>query len=112
MAYIGLVNIILFNIYSFAAVISDNDGSAFITKADLGTTPIAALPYTLSLIIPKLTLGNFTILISMVLIAAQVLILRNKAALFDIILQIPISFIFGYVIDFSMWILKNFEPQK
>ena len=62
--------------------------------------------------IPKLTLGNFTILISMVLIAAQVLILRNKAGLFDIILQIPISFIFGYVIDFSMWILKNFEPQK
>ena len=87
-------------------------GVAFITKADLGTTPIAALPYTLSLMIPKLTLGNFTILISMVLIAAQVLILRNKAALFDIILQIPISFIFGYVIDFSMWILKNFDPQK
>ena len=67
-------------------------GVAFITKADLGTTPIAALPYTLSLIIPKLTLGNFTILISMFLIAAQ-------------------SFVFGYVIDFSMWILTKFSPE-
>ena len=86
-------------------------GVAFITKADLGTTPIAALPYTLSLIIPKLTLGNFTILISMFLIAAQVLILRNKGGLFDIILQIPISFVFGYVIDFSMWILIKFSPE-
>ena len=86
-------------------------GVAFITKADLGTTPIAALPYTLSLIISKLTLGNFTILISMFLIAAQVLILRNKRGLFDIILQIPISFVFGYVIDFSMWILTKFSPE-
>ena len=86
-------------------------GVAFITKADLGTTPIAALPYTLSLLMPKLTLGNFTILISMLLIASQILILRNKGSLFDIILQIPISFLFGYVIDFSMWILLNFTPQ-
>ena len=86
-------------------------GVAFITKADLGTTPIAALPYTLSLLIPKLTLGNFTILICMLLIASQILILRNKGSLFDIILQIPISFLFGYVIDFSMWILLNFTPQ-
>ena len=67
-------------------------GVAFITKADLGTTPIAALPYTLSLLIPKLTLGNFTILICMLLIASQILILRNKGSLFDIILQIPITF--------------------
>ena len=86
-------------------------GVAFITKADLGTTPIAALPYTLSLLMPKLTLGNFTILICMLLIASQILILRNKGSLFDIILQIPISFLFGYVIDFSMWILLNFTPQ-
>ena len=60
---------------------------------------------------PKLTLGNFTILICMLLIASQILILRNKGSLFDIILQIPISFLFGYVIDFSMWILLNFSPQ-
>ena len=92
-------------------LLSNAFGVAFITKADLGTTPIAALPYTLSLLMPKLTLGNFTILISMLLIASQILILRNKGSLFDIILQIPISFLFGYVIDFSMWILLNFTPQ-
>lgn len=82
-------------------------GVAFITKASLGTTPIAAVPYTLSLIMPKLTFGNATIIVSMILILAQVLILRKKAKFIDIILQIPISFLFGYIIDFSMWILSE-----
>lgn len=86
-------------------------GVAFITKASLGTTPIAAVPYTLSLIMPKLTFGNATIIVSMILILAQVLILRKKAKFIDIILQIPISFLFGYIIDFSMWILSGFCPK-
>jgi len=87
-------------------------GVAFITKAALGTTPIAALPYTLSLIIPALTLGNFTIIISMVLILLQYIILRKDGKIIDILLQIPITFLFGYVIDFSMWILTGFQPQS
>lgn len=87
-------------------------GVAFITKASLGTTPIAAVPYTLSLIIPKLTFGNATIIVSMILILAQVLILRKKAKFIDIVLQIPISFLFGYIIDFSMWILFGFLPES
>lgn len=87
-------------------------GVAFITKANLGTTPIASIPYTLSLIIPKLTIGNFTVLVSLLLIALQFIILRKKAKFIDIILQIPISFLFGYVIDFSMAVLKAFSPEK
>lgn len=87
-------------------------GVALITKADLGTTPIASLPYTLSLIIPKLTIGNFSIIVSMVLILLQVLILRKKSKALDIVLQIPISFLFGYIIDISMWILTEFNPEK
>ncbi|MBR3706310.1 MAG: YitT family protein [Firmicutes bacterium] len=87
-------------------------GVAFITKAALGTTPIAALPYTLSLIFPVLTLGNFTIIISMILILLQYIILRKDGKIIDILLQIPITFLFGYVIDFSMWILTGFQPQS
>lgn len=86
-------------------------GVAFITKASLGTTPIASIPYTLSLIIPRLSIGNFTIIVSMVLILLQVLILKEKAKISDIILQIPISFLFGYIIDFSMGILHLFNPK-
>lgn len=86
-------------------------GVAFITKASLGTTPIASIPYTSSLIIPKLTIGNFTVIVSLILIGLQVIILKKKAKPMDIILQIPISFLFGYVIDFSMLVLKAFHPD-
>lgn len=93
-----------------AGLLVNSFGVALITKASLGTTPIASIPYTLSLIFPRLTIGNFTILVSMLLILAQVLILRKRAKILDIVLQIPISFVFGYVIDFSMWLLSRFDP--
>lgn len=87
-------------------------GVALITKASLGTTPISSIPYTLSLIIPELTIGNFTIIVSLILITAQGLILRNRAKFLDIILQVPICVLFGYVIDLSMWILTEFQPES
>ncbi len=87
-------------------------GVAFITKSALGTTPIASIPYTLSLIMPRLTLGNFTIIVSMILISLQVILLKENVKWIDIILQIPITFLFGYVIDFSMWILTAFHPAN
>lgn len=93
-----------------AGLMCNGFGVALITKADLGTTPIASIPYTLSLMFPRLTIGNFTIIVSMILILLQVLILRSRARVIDIILQIPISFLFGYVIDFSMFLLTLFEP--
>lgn len=86
-------------------------GVAFITKASLGTTPIASIPYTLSLIFPSLTIGNFTVMVSLLLIAAQPVILRREAKVLDIVLQVPLSFIFGYVIDLSMLVLGAFEPR-
>lgn len=93
-----------------AGLLLNGFGVAFITKAALGTIPIASIPYTLSLIIPALSLGNFTIIVSMILIVLQVLILRKRARPVDIILQIPISFLFGYVIDFSTLLLNGFSP--
>ena len=42
-------------------------GVSLITKANLGTSPISSIPYVLSLNFP-LTLGNFTIIFSLLLI--------------------------------------------
>lgn len=42
-------------------------GVSLITKADLGTSPISSIPYVLSLNFP-LTLGQFTIAFSLLLI--------------------------------------------
>ena len=75
-------------------------GVSLITKANLGTSPISSIPYVLSLNFP-FTLGNFTIFFSIFLIVLQLIILRKNFKL-EHILQIPVSIIFGYFIDFAM----------
>ena len=64
-------------------------GVSLVTKASLGTSPISSIPYVLSLNFP-FTLGNFTIVFSILLIVLQILILRKNFKL-ENILQIPVS---------------------
>lgn len=85
-------------------------GVSLVTKASLGTSPISSIPYVLSLNFP-LTLGNFTIIFSILLILLQVLILRKNFKI-ENILQIPVSIAFGYFIDFTMYILFWVDPQN
>ena len=84
-------------------------GGALITKADLGTSPISSIPYVLSLNFP-LTLGQFTVLFSLLLIVLQLVILRKNFRP-EHILQIPVSFLFGYFIDLCMALLSFVQPQ-
>ena len=84
-------------------------GVAFVTKASLGTSPITSIPYVSSLNF-KPSLGNFTIIMSIVLILLQILILRKDFKL-EHALQIPVSFAFGYMIDFCMWSTPYINPQ-
>jgi len=83
-------------------------GVSMITKADLGTSPISSIPYVLSLHYP-MTLGQFTIIFSIFLIILQLIILRKNFKL-EHILQIPVSIVFGYFIDFSMFMLNFVNP--
>ena len=84
-------------------------GVSLITKANLGTSPISSIPYVLSLNFP-FTLGNFTIFFSIFLIVLQLIILRKNFKL-EHILQIPVSIIFGYFIDFTMILLYRVNPE-
>ena len=83
----------------------------FITKASLGTPPISSIPYSLSLIFPSLTLGNFTIIYSLLLVLLQLVILGKEADKVSLGLQVIISFVFGYFIDFGLMILRDFSPE-
>ena len=83
----------------------------FITKASLGTPPISSIPYSLSLIFPSLTLGNFTIVYSLLLVLLQLVILGKEADKVSLGLQVIISFVFGYFIDFGPMILGDFSPE-
>ena len=62
-------------------------GVSLITKGNLGTSPISSIPYVLSLNFP-FSLGNFTIVFSLLLIFLQFLLLgKNFKA--EQLLQIP-----------------------
>ena len=85
-------------------------GVSLITKASLGTSPISSIPYVLSLNYP-LTLGNFTIIFSLLLIFLQIIILRKNFRIANI-LQIPVSIVFGYFIDLTMYLFFWVNPEN
>lgn len=98
-------------IYFLIGLFINSLGVAFITDANLGTSPISSIPYVLSLKYTP-TLGEFTIVFSLLLVALQVLLLRKKFPLIQL-LQIPVSVLFGYFIDFSMMhLLFWLNPQQ
>lgn len=80
-------------------------GVAFSIKADLGTSPISSVPYVISLIAP-ITVGTATIMMHCVFILLQVIILRKKYQLIQL-MQLPVALIFGFMSDFSVWLING-----
>lgn len=72
--------------------------------SNLGTTPISTIPNVLKYAVP-LSLGMITIIFNFLLIVIQLAILRgdfdNKQWM-----QILVTVIFGYFIDFSLYVLE------
>ena len=83
-------------------------GVAFTKTGALGVSPISSLANVLSIRFPEITIGNWLIITNLALIAGQILILRRRFRLIEL-LQIPLSFLFGYFTDFGMWI-ASFVP--
>ena len=75
-------------------------GIALVVKSLLGTSPISSLPYVLSLILP-FTFGQTTFAVNMVFVVFELLMLRRDfPAVFW--LQIPVTILVGFCIDFVM----------
>lgn len=85
-------------------------GVAVTTKALLGTTPIAAIPYSLSLILPFVSFGTCVIVFNLGLIAAEWLLLRGRIRFWAIFLQAFLACIFGSCVDGSMFVLLGWDP--
>lgn len=75
-------------------------GVVLSVKADLGVSPISCVPYVYSLTFP-LTLGQTTIILNVLLIFLQMLLLRKRYRMFQLV-QFPVVFLFGYFIDLIM----------
>ena len=83
-------------------------GVALCVRSNLGSSVISSLPYVLSLagpvsFIPAWTIGTYTILINFIFVICQILILRNRFELVQLF-QLVIGFVFGWLIDFNMWL--------
>lgn len=95
----------------FTGLLLSAFGAVFVIRAALGTSPIAAIPYSLSLIVPRLTLGNWTIIMNIVLILVQIILLKGKMNIFQVFLQVLTTFFYGYFSDFFMWVLQAYAPS-
>lgn len=82
------------------AVIVQASGIALVVKSMLGTSPISSLPYAISLASP-FTLGQMTFSINMLLVLGQYILLRRGFANIQF-LQIPVTLVFSWFIDFFM----------
>ncbi|MGE4504263.1 MAG: DUF6198 family protein [Desulfovibrionaceae bacterium] len=83
-------------------------GVALSVKADLGVSPVSCIPYVYSLRF-DLTIGELTILMNLLLVLAQVAILRRRYTLLHFSQLVSLT-IFGYCIDFSLYLLSWLNP--
>jgi len=79
-------------------------GVALSVKANLGVSPISCIPYIFSIKYP-LSLGTTTVIMNILLILLQIIILRKKYKLFQLI-QLPVVCLFGLFIDIAMFIFS------
>ena len=85
-------------------------GLALIITSGLGTSPISTWAYVMSRNTP-LTVGTYTFIINMAMITGQILILRHhglRKQKYNILLQIPFSFIFSAFIDTNVFLVRQF----
>ena len=83
-------------------------GVAFSIKGGLGTSPISSLPYVISRITP-LTVGTATIAMHVMLILLQILLLRRRYQLIQL-LQLPVALLFGMLTDAAVSALRSVVP--
>lgn len=79
-------------------------------KAEWGTTPLSTLPLVVSLRLEQFSFGAITFWWNMVLIAGQILILRKRFQKIQL-LQIPLSFVFGAMLNCNQALLSGVAPQ-
>ena len=82
-------------------------GVAFSTKAGLGTSPVASVPYSCSLVSGIFTFGGWLNLWSVLQITTQVLVLKGKCKYVEIGIQTVLAFAFGCLTNFSCFLLKG-----
>ena len=85
-------------------------GVALSIKANLGTSPVSCVPYVYSLAFP-MTVGLLSIIVNVLMILLQIVLLRKEYQLIQLV-QLPVALVFGFFIDFAMFLLSGLQPSN
>ena len=86
-------------------------GVALTKHGSLGVSPISSVGNVMSCRFPALSLGNWLILWNCLLILGQMLLLGRRFRLFQL-LQLPLSFLFGWFTDFGLWCVAALPAER
>lgn len=87
-------------------------GVAFSTKAGLGTSPVASVPYSVSLMSAIFTFGGWLNLWSVIQITIQILVLKGHCNYLEILIQTILAFVYGYLTDFSCYLIRGLNADS
>lgn len=80
-------------------------GVAFTKRPELGVSPISSVANVMSIKFTFFSMGTWLIIWNCVLIVGQIVILRKKFKPIQL-LQVPLSFVFGWFTDLGMWMVS------
>ena len=86
-------------------------GVAFSTKAGLGTSPVASVPYSVSVVWHIMSFGWWLNLWSLLQIIVQVILLGRECKPLEILIQTILAFVYGYLTDLSCELLSAIKPS-
>ena len=83
-------------------------GVALSLKSNLGTAPVSCPPAVLNLKWGAVSVGTFTWMMHLVFILLQ-MVMRRKILDINYLLQLAAAFVFGYLCDGCIWLIRNVE---
>ncbi len=98
---------VLFIISLFFAAL----GVAFTKRGELGVSPISSVANVMSCKFDALSLGTWLIIWNGILIVGQIAILGKRFQPIQI-LQVPVSFLFGWFTDLGMWMVSFIPADR
>lgn len=100
----------------FLSVLLQGTAIAFITYANIGTTPISSSNFVISIHSGR-TLGDTTLIFNLLLIVLQIMFIfigeeKFKDHVFKIVMQLPVCLIFSFMIDTATMFLSLIMPES
>nr|MBD5376964.1 hypothetical protein [Bacteroides sp.] len=91
-------------------------GVALCVRSNLGSGVISSIPMAFSLagqanLAPALTIGGYTNIMNVILVAAQILVLRRRFEPIQLF-QLIIGFVFGCLLDVNMWLTSYLSDYQ